>query len=58
MEVRGKADAVNRIYALYSRYRVRTLFQHVFGVLPTRLHNRVFYASRWYRKHWGIGIRL
>lgn len=39
-------------------WRTYTLFQIVFGTLPTRLHNKVFYASRWYRKHWGIGIRL
>lgn len=36
----------------------RTPFQRLFGRLPTSMHNWIWQRSRWYRRHWGIGIRL
>jgi hypothetical protein len=37
---------------------IRTPFQTIFGILPTPVHNWIYHRNRWYRKHWGIGIRL
>jgi hypothetical protein len=37
---------------------IRTPFHIIFGILPTPMHNRLWRRWRWYRKHWGIGIRL